>query len=371
MPTCPVCGGTISAEDRLCPFCSKTILRLDDAADDWTLSTEDAAGVSSYPPAAPAPGTDTSLMQDDWMLPVEASTFPAPPVPVPVPIPEPVPTAPVWSPPLDAGNMSLPPWAPVPAQKPPAAPPEDFDFTFDLDSGSLPPQGAPPPPPPAMDVTAVVPGMDVEAPPWSVPEPTMAFAPVPEPAPVAPSPPVLAPPPTPARPAWACPSCGKMYGAEYRDTFCDCGCELAPAAAPPPPAPAPTAASGTASAAAPQRPPAGTTCLVLYGADKQPRHYFALSKDATLIGRLDPVSGTFPDIDVGEFADEATARKVSRKHALVIRSRSGGGFSLRPLPGNTGTQVNAQLVTGGQDVPLAPGTRLILGGVIRLKLEVM
>ena len=66
-------------------------------------------------------------------------------------------------------------------------------------------------------------------------------------------------------------------------------------------------------------PPPGTPCLVLYGPDKQPLQYFALTKDAMLIGRLDAVAGTFPDIDLDEWFDRATIRKISRQHALILR----------------------------------------------------
>jgi pSer/pThr/pTyr-binding forkhead associated (FHA) protein len=97
--------------------------------------------------------------------------------------------------------------------------------------------------------------------------------------------------------------------------------------------------------------------------------FFPLTKDAVAIGRLDAVNGCFPDIDVSEWVDEKTARKVSRRHALVLRARAGNSFALRPLPGNTGTQVNAAMVSGSEDVPLAPGTRVILGGVVRFKFE--
>jgi len=80
---------------------------------------------------------------------------------------------------------------------------------------------------------------------------------------------------------------------------------------------------------------------VLFGPDKKPLRYFPVTKDAVLIGRLDAVAGVFPDIDVTEFLDQASARKVSRQHALVLRSRASKTFSLRPLAGNTGTQIEA------------------------------
>ncbi|MCS7046725.1 MAG: FHA domain-containing protein [Gemmataceae bacterium] len=180
-------------------------------------------------------------------------------------------------------------------------------------------------------------------------------APVPSPIPaiVAPALPTNVPPGS-----RVCPACAAVYGADYFDTFCTCGVELIV-----PPAPASPAASE------PVRPPAGTPCLVLYGPDKQPLRYFPLTQDATLIGRLDPVAGVFPEIDVTQWLDSAVARKVSRQHALVLRTRSGGGFALRPLAGNTGTQIEADMVPPLADYPLKPGTRIILGGAVRIKFE--
>jgi hypothetical protein len=131
----------------------------------------------------------------------------------------------------------------------------------------------------------------------------------------------------------------------------------------PPPAPA--------RVVVPVAPAAGTRCLVLYGADKKPLHYFPLRHDVTLIGRLDALQGSFPGIDLGEWLDGATARKVSRKHALVLYARTDDRFSLRPLAGNTGTQIDADMVPPLKDYPLRPGTRLVLGGAVRLKFEVI
>ena len=160
----------------------------------------------------------------------------------------------------------------------------------------------------------------------------------------------------------ACPSCGKTYTDDYRDTFCVCGVELLAKA---------TEAEAAPPAAGPHRPPPGTRCLVLYGPERQPLQYFPLTKDVTLIGRLDAVEGSFPDIDVRPFVDEATARKMSRRHALILRSRVADSYTLRPLPGNTGTQIEADMVPAQADYALQPGTRLILGGAVRFKFEVV
>ncbi|MBI2805768.1 MAG: FHA domain-containing protein [Planctomycetes bacterium] len=231
-----------------------------------------------------------------------------------------------------------------------------------------------------------------------------------------------------------CPGCATVYGPEHKDPYCVCGIELLkelPAGAvvappmeelPPPaailedapmaplleesppvaafldeapplaplmeeapplapfldetPALAPIQATPAEEVHEPAmkirltKPPSGTPCLVLYGPDKQPLQYFPLTKDATLIGRLDAVEGVFPDVDLDQWFDRPTIRKISRRHALVLRTRQTGAFALRPLAGNTGTQFEKDLVQPLQDYPLAHGTRIILGGVIRLKFEI-
>ncbi len=161
-----------------------------------------------------------------------------------------------------------------------------------------------------------------------------------------------------------CPGCGQVYGPEYTDPFCACGLELVEAAAA---AVAEVEAGAIPASASP--PASGTMCLVLYGPDKQPAQYFSLTKDAVLIGRLDAVAGVFPEIDVTQWLDPSIARKVSRQHALILRSRSGGGFLIRPLAGNTGTQLESDMVPPLQDYPLQPGMRIILGGAVRFKFE--
>jgi hypothetical protein len=191
-----------------------------------------------------------------------------------------------------------------------------------------------------------------------------------------------------------CPACSKVYGAEYTDPFCECGTELlkelsinpgdeeipmAPVLDElPPMAPVleeatsiePPLAEGPDVKVRAVKPPPGTPCLVLYGPDKQPLQYFTLNKDAMLIGRLDAVAGNFPDVDLDEWFDRTIIRRVSRQHALVLRTRASNTFFLRPLPGNTGTQLETQMLTSQQDYPLRPGHRIVLGGVIRLKFEI-
>ncbi len=167
-----------------------------------------------------------------------------------------------------------------------------------------------------------------------------------------------------------CSLCGKAYGPEYADSFCLCGFELIPSGPGADFQGSPVAETPPPAAAVLDKPPPGTRCLVLYGPDKQPLHYFPLAKDVTLIGRQDPVEADFPDIDLAEWLDPATARRVSRQHALILHVRADQSFCLRPLAGNTGTQLEADMLPPQQDFPLQPGQRLILGGAVRFKFEI-
>lgn len=196
-----------------------------------------------------------------------------------------------------------------------------------------------------------------------------------------------------------CCLCHAIYGSEHDDEFCRCGGELI--AAPDIPVdpkrteslrPSPVESNDTAShyfepaddkqvpelgsgafgvPPGPVRPPAGTDCLVVYSEQKTPIHYCPVDKDVTVIGRSDPVRGDFPDLDLGELFDQRTARKISRKHALVLRLRDSQSYLIRPLGGNTGTQIEREMAEPLRDYPLTIGTRMVLGGTVRLKFEKM
>ena len=171
-----------------------------------------------------------------------------------------------------------------------------------------------------------------------------------------------------------CPECHARYDAGYADEFCRCGAALEAGAAgtavstPSLPDVAPSL-SGSALDPIVAKPPAGTVCLVVYSADRQPVLYYPLDKDVTLIGRSDPVRGDFPDLDLGSVLEPEASRRVSRKHALLLRSRETGAFTLRPLAKNTGTQIERDLAEDLRDYPLKEGTRIVLGGTVRAKVE--
>jgi hypothetical protein len=116
-------------------------------------------------------------------------------------------------------------------------------------------------------------------------------------------------------------------------------------------------------------PVAGAARLIVYSTDLKPIHTLVLDRDVTRIGRNDPLRGDFVELDVGALFDAETARKVSRKHCVILRSRETSTYVLRPLAGNTSTQVGNGLATELMDYPLGDGTRIVLGGVVRIKFE--
>jgi hypothetical protein len=107
----------------------------------------------------------------------------------------------------------------------------------------------------------------------------------------------------------------------------------------------------------------------LFSEEKLPIMYFPITNDVTLLGRSDPVRGDFPDIDLSQHLDDSIAKRISRKHLLILRSRETGEFFVRPLFKNTGTQIERTLAEDLKDFPILPGTKLVLGGVVRLKFE--
>jgi hypothetical protein len=179
-------------------------------------------------------------------------------------------------------------------------------------------------------------------------------------------PPALAPPPEES-PAVSgprlCPVCGKRYAASYADSFCLCGTALVGDQGPDidlEPAQVPVDLPLESTQLSGPR-------LVIYSAQREPIHTLSLDRDVTRIGRTDPVRGDFVELDVSRLFDADTARKVSRKHCLVLRSRETQTYTLRPLARNTGTQVGNELAAELTDYPLTDGTRIVLGGVVRMK----
>jgi len=161
-------------------------------------------------------------------------------------------------------------------------------------------------------------------------------------APAAPPVQPVAPPPTPAAPVGAavkCPACGADQ--PLGQTFCDnCGASLA--AAPPPP---------------PPPPPMARPRLVAAGTGAE----FDLSgKAEILLGREDPVSGVFPEVDLTPHGGEEGG--VSRRHAkLTVR---GNQWLVEDLNSTNFTFVNNQKLNPGVPQPLNSGDQIRLGRVV-------
>ena len=144
--------------------------------------------------------------------------------------------------------------------------------------------------------------------------------------------------------------------------FCDqCGEELpvatadagmTPAA---PAAPAPDYSDASAAPAAPYA-PATSARLTL----KEDGAEFQLAgKSEYLIGREDPVSNIYPDIDLTPHKGEDYG--VSRMHAKILQQ--GGQYLVEDLNSTNFTYVNRQKLTAKTPTPIKDGDELRFGKV--------
>ena len=118
-----------------------------------------------------------------------------------------------------------------------------------------------------------------------------------------------------------------------------------PAAAPPVAAPAPAA-----------RESAG---LALLHAATGERFVLEPGRSEFLVGRIDPVTGITPEINLGPLD---TARSLSRRHAKLLRQ--GALLFLREEVGTAnGTFLNGQRLVTGAAVGVKPGDRLRFGTI--------
>ncbi|MBI3071743.1 MAG: FHA domain-containing protein [Deltaproteobacteria bacterium] len=116
--------------------------------------------------------------------------------------------------------------------------------------------------------------------------------------------------------------------------------------------------------AAPEPPKPVGPCLVVYQ-NRAPVFRHFVVNDETLIGRADPIAGSFPDLDVAKFDPD---RVASRKHAFVYRQE--GKHVLHALS-DGGTQLNQELLKGGDRREIKEGDVIVLGAKIALKFEVV
>nr|MDQ3746287.1 protein kinase [Acidobacteriota bacterium] len=136
-----------------------------------------------------------------------------------------------------------------------------------------------------------------------------------------------------------CGFCGKSISSD--DVFCPhCG-----------------ARQPIAAASASLRAARATARLVVAGTTEMDTATFLLNREMNLVGRTDPQSNIFPDIDLSRFDPET---KISRRHARIWRE--GDTFLVEDLGSVNGTVVNEAVRLGPrQPRPLANGDRLRLG----------
>lgn len=107
---------------------------------------------------------------------------------------------------------------------------------------------------------------------------------------------------------------------------------------------------------------APSASITLY-INRQPTKTLILETDETLIGRLDPISDTYPDFDLSEFDPET---HISRRHCIIYRQNR--TYSIFVLS-NSGTQLNQELLTTNDRRPLKHGDVIVLSGVFAIKFE--
>ncbi|HUY28506.1 MAG TPA: FHA domain-containing protein [Candidatus Binataceae bacterium] len=134
--------------------------------------------------------------------------------------------------------------------------------------------------------------------------------------------------------------------------------EAAPEAAPPPAAPPPAAAAPSGAPAAFK-----AKLKVIRGGRKDQE--FPLEDGNNLVGRWDPDTGSFPEVDLD--ADDPEA-KISRKHALIRIAE--GKITVEDIGSLNGTYVNrGARLAPGTAVEIKTGDEVIIGKTF-LKLTV-
>jgi hypothetical protein len=169
----------------------------------------------------------------------------------------------------------------------------------------------------------------------------------------------------------ACPTCGHENIAG--SAFCEnCGAKLSPTSPPvqpqyqpiaPPlfPAAAPTPAPIAPEPAyqpPPEKAKSVTGHLVVQVTNVNIQ--IPAGKQSVTIGREDPVSGIFPDIDLDPHGGHEAG--VGRHHAQLIIH--GGQVCIEDLESVNGTVVNKQKITPHQPQPIKDGDELRLGKMV-------
>ena len=116
-------------------------------------------------------------------------------------------------------------------------------------------------------------------------------------------------------------------------------------------------ASAPAAAAAPSAAPAAFKARLSVVRGGRKGQEFPLEDGNNLVGRWDPDTGSFPEVDLD--ADDPEA-KISRKHALI--RIEGGKITIEDIGSLNGTYVNRQpRLSPGTPVEIKTGDEVIIG----------
>ncbi|HVF29757.1 MAG TPA: protein kinase [Pyrinomonadaceae bacterium] len=92
-----------------------------------------------------------------------------------------------------------------------------------------------------------------------------------------------------------------------------------------------------------------TAKLIIEGTSELATPTFSLQKDENLVGRRDPMSNIFPEVDLSKYDPQT---KISRRHARIWRE--GGNFLVEDLGSSNGTVVASVAVDSFRLVPHRP-----------------
>jgi hypothetical protein len=88
---------------------------------------------------------------------------------------------------------------------------------------------------------------------------------------------------------------------------------------------------------------------------------FPLAKEGeTTIGRMDPVTGIHPDVDLTPVDGK---RSISRRHARIRREEDGGFSVIEDVGTMNGTFVKGTRLTAGKPFPVEPGDAVVFGTI--------
>jgi len=104
-----------------------------------------------------------------------------------------------------------------------------------------------------------------------------------------------------------------------------------------------------------------TAKLIIEGTSELATPTFSLQKDENLVGRRDPMSNIFPEVDLSKYDPQT---KISRRHARIWRE--GANFLVEDLGSSNGTVVASKALDSLRLVPhrphvLASGDKLKVG----------